>query len=204
MVVAVLADEPAKKEIIARGFSPEVEFAWADSIRSLTVIDADVYFDFLFTFDAERILQLKRLLPRVIFVNSVVNTCNEIGEGIGRINGWPTMIGRKVAEIAFTSGEEKIADRFEKMNWPYTRSPDITGMITPRIVSMIVNEAFFAVGENVSTRNEIDTAMKLGTNYPYGPFEWANKIGLNNIGELLSELSKTDERYTPAPMLKLS
>ncbi len=204
MVIAVLADETAKNELIAKGFPADVEVQWADSIRSLTMIEADIYFDLLFQFDAERIFKLKRLLPRLVFVNSVVNTCNEIGEGIGRINGWPTMIGRRIAEIAFTTEEQRVTDVFTKMNWLYTRSPDITGMLTPRIISTIVNEAFFALGENISTRDEIDTAMKLGTNYPFGPFEWAEKIGLQNIRELLSELSKTDARYMPAPMINLS
>lgn len=204
MVIAVLADDTAKSELIAKGFPADVELQWADSIRSLTMIDAEIYFDLLFQFDAERIAKLKRLLPRLVFVNSVVNTCDEIGEGIGRINGWPTMIGRRVAEIAFTTDEEPVREAFTKMNWLYTRSADITGMLTPRIISTIVNEAFFALGENVSTRDEIDTAMRLGTNYPYGPFEWTERIGLENIRELLLELSKTDARYLPAPMINLS
>jgi 3-hydroxybutyryl-CoA dehydrogenase len=75
-------------------------------------------------------------------------------------------------------------------------------MITPRIIAMIINEAWFSLAENISTRDEIDTAMKLGTNYPYGPFEWGEKIGLNRIIELLNELQKTDKRYSIAPGLK--
>lgn len=201
MVIAVLADETAQKELTAKGFPAGVELQWADSIRSLAMIEADIYFDLLFEFDAERISKLRRLLPRPVFVNSVLHTCADVGEGIGRINGWPTMIGRRVAEIAFTTNEQQVADVFKKMDWLYTRSPDITGMLTPRIISAIINEAYFALGENVSTRDEIDTAMRLGTNYPYGPFEWADKIGLNNIRDLLLELSKTDARYAPAPLI---
>jgi 3-hydroxybutyryl-CoA dehydrogenase len=44
--------------------------------------------------------------------------------------------------------------------------------------------------------------MKLGTSYPYGPFEWSEKIGLARVNELLTELSHDDKRYTPAPALK--
>jgi 3-hydroxybutyryl-CoA dehydrogenase len=65
------------------------------------------------------------------------------------------------------------------------------------VVSMIINEAFIALGENVSTREEIDTAMKLGTNYPYGPFEWAELIGVENIISLLNKLSEKDNHYQP-------
>jgi 3-hydroxybutyryl-CoA dehydrogenase len=80
--------------------------------------------------------------------------------------------------------------------------PDVKGFISARVVSMIINEAYFALEEKVSTKREIDTAMKLGTNYPYGPFEWGDLIGVKNIYELLNELSKTDSRYTPAALLK--
>jgi 3-hydroxybutyryl-CoA dehydrogenase len=66
---------------------------------------------------------------------------------------------------------------------------------------MIINEAYFALEENVSTKEEIDIAMKLGTNYPYGPFEWCKKIGLKNIAALLAELSQTEKRYQPARLL---
>jgi 3-hydroxybutyryl-CoA dehydrogenase len=58
------------------------------------------------------------------------------------------------------------------------------------------------LGEKVSTKEEIDLAMKLGTNYPWGPFEWAEKIGVENILNLLEKLSQQEERYFPAPALK--
>ena len=80
--------------------------------------------------------------------------------------------------------------------------PDIAGFITPRVVASIINEAFFALEEKVSTEEEIDTAMKLGTNYPFGPFEWGKKIGLHNIYSLLAILSSEKTRYTPSLLLK--
>jgi 3-hydroxybutyryl-CoA dehydrogenase len=49
---------------------------------------------------------------------------------------------------------------------------------------------------------EIDTAMKLGTNYPYGPFEWGQRIGLTRIVSLLNVLSMTNARYKPANSLQ--
>ncbi len=66
---------------------------------------------------------------------------------------------------------------------------------------MIINEAWYTLGDDISTKEEIDTAMKLGTNYPYGPFEWGEKIGIERIIELLESLAKTDSRYTVAPAL---
>jgi 3-hydroxybutyryl-CoA dehydrogenase len=43
--------------------------------------------------------------------------------------------------------------------------------------------------------------MKLGTAYPFGPFEWSEMIGLQNIVALLQQLSTRQPRYTPAPLL---
>jgi 3-hydroxybutyryl-CoA dehydrogenase len=79
--------------------------------------------------------------------------------------------------------------------------PDEPGFITPRVISMIINEAYFALEEGVSTKEEINTAMKLGTAYPYGPFEWAERIGVRNILVLLNRLSKEKSQYKPAPLL---
>ena len=78
---------------------------------------------------------------------------------------------------------------------------DIVGMISLRAIAMIINEAYFGLMDEISTKQEIDIAMKLGTNYPYGPFEWGEKIGLKNIEKLLIELAKTDTRYIPCELL---
>ena len=66
---------------------------------------------------------------------------------------------------------------------------------------MIINEAWFAFEEGVSSKEEIDIAMKLGTNYPLGPFEWGALIGEKNIYALLKKLSAGNKRYLPAPLL---
>ena len=206
MIVAMLADDDLKAEIIGKGYNNAVEVIWVDSIQSLRIIEADAYFDLLFENNIERIARLKFLLPKPLFVNAVITTGKELPEGFIRINAWPTMLKRKLVEVAAADGEEgsikNIKYIFDMMGWEFQVVPDITGMITPRIISMIINEAWFSVSENVSTREEIDTAMKLGTNYPYGPFEWGEKIGLNYIRDLLNELQKTDMRYIIAPGLQ--
>ena len=206
MIVAMLADDDLKAEIIGKGYNNAVEVIWVDSIQSLRIIEADAYFDLLFENDIERIARLKFLLPKPLFVNAVITTGKELPEGFIRINAWPTMMKRTLVEVAAADGEEgtikNIKYIFDKLGWEFQVVPDITGMITPRIISMIINEAWFSVSENVSTREEIDTAMKFGTNYPYGPFEWGEKIGLNYIRDLLNELQKTDMRYSIAPGLQ--
>ncbi len=60
MVIAVLADESQKKELLLKDVSSQIEFIWADSIRSLTIIEADVYLDLSFEYDHERIAKIKK------------------------------------------------------------------------------------------------------------------------------------------------
>ena len=75
----------------------------------------------------------------------------------------------------------------------------------PRTIAMIINEAYFALGEKLATGESIDLAMKNGVNYPLGPIEWGGKIGLHNIAQLLEELNTItrDERYRLSTELKL-
>jgi 3-hydroxybutyryl-CoA dehydrogenase len=75
--------------------------------------------------------------------------------------------------------------------------------VVTRILAMIINEAAFALGEGVASAADIDTAMKLGTNYPHGPLEWADRIGLQLVVDVLRSLQASlgEERYRPAPLL---
>jgi 3-hydroxybutyryl-CoA dehydrogenase len=72
-----------------------------------------------------------------------------------------------------------------------------------RILGAIINEACLARDEGVATASDIDTAMRLGTNYPHGPLEWADRIGLERVRRLLNELNSlvADGRYAPASSL---
>jgi 3-hydroxybutyryl-CoA dehydrogenase len=81
---------------------------------------------------------------------------------------------------------------------------DRVGLITPRILSMIVNEAAFAVMEGVAEPLDIDRAMCLGTNYPKGPLAWGDEMGLDYVVMLLEALYEEyhDERYRPCVLLK--
>jgi 3-hydroxybutyryl-CoA dehydrogenase len=204
MTIAILADDVLKEEWLAREAPAGVEFVWADSLSSLLMIEADAYFDLLYTADPERMARSKPVNGKPLFVNAVPWTGKVTGTKVIRINAWPTLLRRPVIEIALTAPEqsEAVKSVFDALQWRYQLVPDVGGMITPRVLAMIVNEAYYTLGAEVSTRAEIDTAMKLGTNYPMGPFEWSAAIGLENIGTLLKELGRTDERYALAPALE--
>lgn len=204
MTVAILADDVLKQELLTKKLPEAITVVWVDSVRSLTIADADVYMDLLFELNAERTQHLKQLQPKPVIVNAVPWTTKKIGAPFIRINAWPGLLQRPVTEVALpvTVSEVTIKAIFEQWQWQYVLAPDIPGMITARVLSAIINEAYYTLGAQVSTRAEIDIAMKLGTSYPYGPFEWSDKIGLTRVHELLTELTNEDKSYMPAPLLK--
>ena len=69
---------------------------------------------------------------------------------------------------------------------------------------MIINEAYLTAEEGTATPEDIDTSMRLGTNYPYGPFEWSERIGIRHVYEVLKSVQEAtgDERYTVAASLQ--
>ena len=139
-------------------------------------------------------------LQQPVFINSVANT-QLASQHVIRLNGWSGFVEKEQWEIAgdVTPTVKAVLAQLGKTAIVTQNTP---GFISARSIAMIVNEAYFALGENISSKTDIDTAMKLGTNYPFGPFEWAAKIGLQNIYDLLQTLAITDSRYECAPALK--
>lgn len=119
---------------------------------------------------------------------------------VNYISLWPGLIERPRWEVGGNSNE-KANHILQSLNISPVWITPATGLIAARVVSMIINEAYFALEAGISTKDEIDIAMKLGTGYPYGPFEWSRKIGISRIAELLLHLSPTDTRYQPCALL---
>jgi 3-hydroxybutyryl-CoA dehydrogenase len=92
---------------------------------------------------------------------------------------------------------------FESLGKQTIRVKDAAGLIFPRILSLIINEAARALEEGVAQADEIDVAMRLGVNYPQGPLRWADEIGLDEVLTVLKALGREtgDDRYRPAPLL---
>ncbi len=140
-----------------------------------------------------------KLTKKFIIVNDITGILPPISSPIkiARFNGWPTFLKNNVWEVA-TNYTEEIRNIIASLNREALFVDDVPGLISARIICRIINEAFYTLNEEVSTKEEIDLAMKSGTNYPYGPFEWGEKIGLKNVYELLSKLSESDKSYLPA------
>jgi 3-hydroxybutyryl-CoA dehydrogenase len=166
--------------------------------------DADLFIDLDFALEPTRISALAGLLPSPVEVNAVLPTIAEIGHPFIRINGWPGMLDRMTHELVVPDAAmvEPLGELYEKLCCSFRLAPDIPGMITARILVALINEAWYTWQEGVSGKDEIDTAMRLGTNYPFGPFEWGARLGLERVVDLLTVMSKADSRYAPAESLK--
>ncbi|KQL55173.1 3-hydroxybutyryl-CoA dehydrogenase [Heyndrickxia shackletonii] len=79
---------------------------------------------------------------------------------------------------------------------------EFPGFVTSRISALVGNEAFYMLQEGIGSPQDIDKAIKLGLNYPMGPFELADLVGLDTRLNNLQYLHKTlGEKYRPAPLL---
>ena len=204
MRLVVLTNEQLKEELLSTGINDSCKIEWVNSSKEFSLYtDADAVIDLLFEQNGYDASHFTDLLQRPVFVNSMQKTVAEIGLPVIRINAWPGFLKRNIAEVSNNDeiNKNKAEEILSLLNRKADWVPDVKGFISSRVVSMIINEAYFALEENVSTKEEIDIAMKLGTNYPYGPFEWSKNIGVKNIAALLNELSVTEKRYQPASLL---
>lgn len=200
MHIVVLADEDGREQFNAKNKGDNIQLTFTENPFDTAGYSADAFF----ILKEEVTIEEPGIFSgKPVFINSTVQTLKQLGlpNNFSRINAWPGFLNREIWEVA-TGDELLIKDIFQKSGWKYIIVEDEPGLISARIISMIINEAYFALGENVSTKDEIDLAMKLGTNYPYGPFEWSRKIGLKNIYVLLEKLSVNDTRYSIAPAIK--
>ena len=123
------------------------------------------------------------------------------------MNLLPTFINRDKSEVTFPNEKDRKAfDDFAlQFKFDYLEVGDHPGMVTPRVICMIINEACYSLTEGVASMTDIDKAMKLGTNYPFGPFEWVDRIGVKEVYETLEAIWKEtqDKRYEICPLLKM-
>ncbi len=125
------------------------------------------------------------------------------------IAAFPTLIENSLVELApslYTKHEiaETVKTFFGSVKKETSMVQDSVGMVMPRILCQIINEALFAVNYDIALPKDIDDAMKLGTNYPHGPIEWGEKIGFANVVAVLDALyhNHHEERYRVAPLLR--
>jgi 3-hydroxybutyryl-CoA dehydrogenase len=196
MRIAVWGGDSAYTELV--NTSSAVDWEKISLEENLLVSKADAFF----LLDKDVLPALGHVTSKPVFISAVTSTVEDLKFANAiRFNGWPGFISLPSWEVAGDLGPAG-REILKALGKEPLLCADEPGLISPRIIAMVINEAYFALDEGVSTQAEIDIAMKLGTNYPYGPFEWADRIGINNVYMLLEKLSMEDKRYKPAPGLK--
>lgn len=117
----------------------------------------------------------------------------------------PPLADRRVLE--WTVHEDTQIDPtpfLASLGLPLLRAGDAPGGVFPRVLATLVNEAAFACGEGVAAPEDVDTAMRLGANHPFGPFAWAERVGIRQLVGILEGLRAYygEERYRTAPLLR--
>ena len=108
--------------------------------------------------------------------------------------------GLDTGDEAFRAAESLVASLGKES----AEVKDAPGLVFPRILSLIINEAARSLDEGIATAEEIDIALRLGTNYPQGPLRWADEIGLDEVLAVIEGLEEEtgDDRYRPAALLR--
>jgi len=89
-----------------------------------------------------------------------------------------------------------------KIGIAYIKSRDSAGFVLNRVLASMINEAIYVYSYGLAPIESIDQMMKLGANFPIGPFEYADEIGLDNLLNLLELLRKElGPKYRPCPLL---
>lgn len=211
MGVLVFGSEVNFKEIREKlGDSKEITFHDDAHSFDQALTDFSLILDFTFD-DQPEVAELYRdAAGPLILLNNVKSSLSELwfvsggwNANIGGFNGLPGFVDRPLWEV---TSRENTPD-FSVLNdlgIAWERVDDRVGMVAPRVISMIINEAYYTVQEGTADRESINMAMKLGTGYPLGPFEWAERIGTANVYELLAALYEDtgEERYKICPLLK--
>ena len=99
---------------------------------------------------------------------------------------------------------ERTRSLAQAMGKTVVTSRDYPGFIVNRILIPMLNEAAYALMEGLGTAEDIDTAMKLGTNQPMGPLQLADFIGLDTVLFIAEVMHRGlgDPKYRPCPLLR--
>ena len=201
MRITIAANNDQKLAFETKGIADGAIITWVKTSQALyEQTGADALIDCLFDGNTN----ISTTKPLLINACHVTLAQLNLHGPVARFCCWNGFIERPLWEMAVAENTDPqwLQNLMAATGWAFELVQDQPGLIAPRVISTIVNEAFFALQENISTKKEIDTAMKLGTNYPLGPFEWSDKLGLVNIYTLLTILSGEDKRYLPCEEMK--
>ena len=213
----LIIGEEERRNVLRNRFvlrCPQVEVELSDGDAEEDFEDFDAIFDVNFDDDSENfpvyaslrekpifVSVLKQQLAEAVYVADSKVRCRLFG-----INALPFFLENDVWEVSLfrkfeTPELEKV---MQQLNQQWLPVEDRVGLVKARVIFMIINEACYTLQEGTASIEDIDLAMKQGTNYPFGPFEWCDKIGITHVFETLTALYEDtkDERYKICPLLK--
>ena len=122
------------------------------------------------------------------------------------MNPVPLMKGVEIVKTLLTSEEtlELSLDFVQSLGKETVVVKDSPGFVTNRIITLVMNEAAKLLEDNLASIEDFDKIEKLSHNWPMGPFELADLVGIDVIVDLLEGIYQQTgwERYKPAPILK--
>lgn len=137
-------------------------------------------------------------------------TASELGKEVVVFDICPNITEKMTVAWAhsFHSTEKWIKEAsswLEILGFNPVQIQDSPGLIVARTIAMLINEAADAIQQNVCTSQDADQAMRLGVNYPQGPFEWLAHWGVKPIVNVLDSLNDfyRGERYRVSPWLRI-
>lgn len=205
----------AEHAAIEKLFLPDAQLVFCDEYPENDQIwkAVDMVFDFQFGLFVEPQEVYGNKPEMFLFVPAITATLIEKSLMIAGLphllvgfNSLPFFVDTPPLEISFLSDtdRERFLSKQKPITFPFEIVEDRVGMVRPRVICMIINEAFYTVMEKTASPADIDLGMKLGTNYPLGPFEFLEKIGIEHVYDVLDALYEDtkDERYKICPLLK--
>ncbi len=151
----------------------------------------------------------------LLLVSALAASATEIAswtENPGRVVGYgllPPIAPTGLAEFAPALQTEfemvARARRFwEELGFGVVRVPDAPGLVRPRLVCSLINQAVHTMVANDLAPEDVDSAMRDGMGYPRGLLAWADEIGLDVVTSTLEALQRFrgEARYCPAPLLR--
>ena len=91
----------------------------------------------------------------------------------------------------------------QKINKTAVAVQDSPGLILNRVLASMINEAIFVLSYGIAGRDDIDNMLKLGANFPMGPLEYADYLGLDNVLNTLESLyEELGPPHRPCPLLR--
>jgi 3-hydroxybutyryl-CoA dehydrogenase len=206
MKILTIGNQAQLEEVKLKfGSRHEILFGKTTDMVTQLIPESDVIVDF--NADQKVLKAVSSDSQKSIFINTVFTTLQSVlqnNPGLDALKtfgfcGLSTFLNREVLEVCIhnQTGEAEIKSMCAQLETDYVIVKDQVGFVTPRVIGMIINEAYLTAEEGTASVTDIDLAMKLGTNYPYGPFEWAKRIGISEVIKLMDAMYQAtgDDRY---------